>query len=384
MLTRILSNDYPRSRILAVLLVAILIGLAFAPFLVPGVKALNVAAKILVFLVLVASFDLLLGYTGIVSFAHTMFFGIGAYGIAIASARLGAGWVSIAAGLVVALAISLVLAAAIGLFSLRVRAIFFSMITLAFAAAFQTLASQLSDITGGEDGLTFKMPEWLSPGFRLSETPLFGVALDGRLLCYYLLFAVALVLFLAMLRIVNSPFGRVLQAIRENEFRAEAIGYRVVVYRTVSSVLSALFATLAGAMLAIWLRYNGPDTTLSFEIMLDVLLIVVIGGMGTIYGAAIGSALFVVAQSYLQDLLKLGSDAASGLPWLAALLSPDRWLLWLGVLFVLSVYYFPTGVVGRLRDLRSRSAPPPAPKVPPAPAAAAARPTTIEGDYVEN
>jgi branched-chain amino acid transport system permease protein len=161
------------------------------------------------------------------------------------------------------------------------------------------------------------------------------------------------VLLLSLLRIVNSPFGRVLQAIRENEFRAEAIGYRVVVFRTLSSVLSALFATLAGAMLALWLRYNGPDTSLAFEIMLDVLLIVVIGGMGTIYGAAIGAGLFVVAQSYLQDLLRLGSDAAAGWPWLAALLSPDRWLLWLGVLFVLSVYYFPTGVVGRLRAVRS-------------------------------
>ena len=176
-----------------------------------------------------------------------------------------------------------------------------------------------------------------------------GLRINGRLLTYYGLFVATLVLVLAMLRIVNSPFGRVLQAIRENEFRAEAIGYRVVVYRTLSSVLSALFACVAGAMLALWLRYNGPDTSLSFEIMMDVLLIVVIGGMGTMYGAVIGSVLFVVAQSYLQDLLRLGSEAASGLPWLAALLSPDRWLLWLGLLFVLSVYYFPTGVVGRLR-----------------------------------
>ena len=140
----------------------------------------------------------------------------------------------------------------------------------------------------------------------------------------------------------------------ENDFRAEAIGYRTIIYRTWSNVLAAGFATLAGALLAIWLRYNGPDTSLSFEVMLDVLLIVVIGGMGTIYGAAIGSGLFVVAQSYLQDLLKLGSDAVSGLPWLPALLSPDRWLLWLGLLFVLSVYYFPTGIVGRLRALRAR------------------------------
>jgi branched-chain amino acid transport system permease protein len=352
MLQRILSADLPRSRVLAALLVAAVLALALAPFLFPGAKALNVAAKVLVFIVLVASFDLLLGYTGIVSFAHTMFFGIGAYGIAIASTRMGAGWGSLAVGLAAALALSFVLALAIGLFSLRVRAIFFSMITLAFAAAFQTLASQLSEITGGEDGLTFKMPQVLSPGFRLSEQPFLGASLDGRLLTYYLLFATAVVLVLALLRIVNSPFGRVLQGIRENEFRAEAIGYRVVVYRTTSAILSALFATVAGAMLAVWLRYNGPDTSLSFEIMLDVLLIVVIGGMGTIYGAVLGSGLFVIAQSYLQDLLKLASEAASGLPWLAALLSPDRWLLWLGVLFVLSVYYFPTGIVGKLRALR--------------------------------
>ncbi len=348
-LKRLLSNDTPRSRLLALLLIGLFLGLAFAPFIFPGVKALSVAAKVLVFIVLVASFDLLLGYTGIVSFAHTMFFGIGAYGIAIAATRLGPGWGSVAIGLGAALVVSLLLALAIGLFSLRVRAIFFAMITLAVASAFQTLASQLSAFTGGEDGLTFKLPELISPSFEFREEPFLGVSLDGRLLCYYLLFVTAVVLVLALLRIVNSPFGRVLQAIRENEFRAEAIGYRVVVYRTTAAVLSALFATLAGAMLAIWLRYNGPDTSLSFEIMVDVLLIVVIGGMGTIYGAAIGAALFVVAQSYLQDLLRLGSEAASGLPWLAALLSPDRWLLWLGVLFVLSVYYFPTGIVGKLR-----------------------------------
>ncbi len=349
MLQRILSHDMPRSRLLAVLLVALLLLLAFAPFVFPGVKALSVAAKVLVFIVLVASFDLLLGYTGIVSFAHTMFFGIGAYGVAIAATRIGPTWEALLVGVATSLALSFMLALGIGLFSLRVRAIFFAMITLAVASAFLTLASQLSDWTGGEDGLTFKLPEFISPSFEWADEPFLGVTLDGRLLCYYLLFGVTVVLLLALLRIVNSPFGRVLQAIRENEFRAEAIGYRVVLYRTTSSVLSALFASMAGAMLALWLRYNGPDTSLSFEIMIDVLLIVVIGGMGTIYGAALGSALFLVAQSYLQDLLKLGNEATSALPWLSALLSPDRWLLWLGVLFVLSVYYLPNGIVGRLR-----------------------------------
>lgn len=352
-LHRLLSHDLPRSRALAVILLMLLVLLAFAPFVMPSVKALSVAAKILIFVVLVASFDLLLGYTGVVSFAHTMFFGIGAYGVAMASTAWGATWTSLLAGVALALAVSFILALVIGLFSLRVRAIFFAMVTLAVASAFATLASQLSDFTGGEDGLSFKVPELLSPSFELFDHPVLGVTIDGRIICYYLLFAMAVALFLALLRIVNSPFGRVLQAIRENEFRAEAIGYRVVLYRCISSVLAALFACLAGVMLALWLRYNGPDTSLSFEVMMDVLLIVVIGGMGTMYGAVVGAAIFLVAQSYLQDLLKSGSEAAASLPLVSALLSPDRWLLWLGLLFVLSIYYFPTGIVGRLRDKKA-------------------------------
>ena len=358
MISRLLSNDLPRSRWLVALLIVLFVGLAFAPFLFPGVKALNVAAKVLIFVALVASFDLLLGYTGIVSFAHTMFFGIGAYGIAIAlNAAETPSWAAILVGVFGALVISLVLSLLIGLFSLRVKAIFFAMITLAVASAFLTLASQLSDITGGEDGLTFRVPELLSPGFTLTEeplqTPLGEVDLNGRLITYYLIFLSVTAIFLTILRIVNSPFGRVLQAIRENDFRAEALGYRTVVYRTLSNVLSASFATLAGCLLALWLRYNGPDTSLSFEIMLDILLIVVIGGMGTLYGAFIGSVLFVIAQSYLQDLLRMAGEATSGLPLLPALLTPDRWLLWLGLLFVLSVYYFPTGIVGKLRERAS-------------------------------
>jgi branched-chain amino acid transport system permease protein len=354
MLQRVFSNDLPRNRWLTLLLVLVFVALALTPFIFPGVRALNVAAKVVVFIVLVASFDLLLGYTGIVSFAHTMFFGIGAYGVAIAATRVGPTWPALAGGIAVALAVSLLLSLVIGLFSLRVRAIFFAMITLAVASAFATLASQLSDFTGGEDGLTFKLPEGLRPGTEYAAEPFLGATIDGRFVTYYLVFAVALLLFLALLRIVNSPFGRVLQAIRENDFRAEAIGYRTVVYRTMASVVSALFATLAGVLLALWLRYNGPDTTLSFEIMLDVLLIVVIGGMGTIYGAVIGSVLLVLAQNYLQDVMKLAASAVQGVPLLAQVVSPDRWLLWLGILFVLSVYYFPSGVVGRLRAMRRR------------------------------
>jgi branched-chain amino acid transport system permease protein len=333
LMTRLLSGDLPRSRVLAALLVLVFAGLLLAPFVFPGTRSLSVAAKVAVFILLVASYDLLLGYTGIVSFAHTMFFGIGGYGVGIAAAKLGPAWGSLAVGLGLAFALALALALAIGLLSLRVRAIFFAMITLAVASFFQILASQLSDLTGGEDGINFKLP----------------AILHDRLVCYYAVLAACTVLFLLLLRIVNSPFGRVLLAIRENEFRAEALGYRTVIYRTVANVVAALAATAAGALYALWLRYTGPDTTLSFNIMIDLLLMVVIGGMGTLYGAAVGATLFVVAQNYLQDLMRLASGALKGAPLLPELLHPDRWLLWLGVLFVVCVYYFPTGIVGRLR-----------------------------------
>ena len=329
----ILSGDLPRSRILAFILIAILGSLVLAPFIFPGTRSLNVAAKVAVFILLVASYDLLLGYTGVVSFAHTMFFGIGGYGVGIAAAKLGPTWGNLAIGVVISLITTLIVAFAIGLLSLRVRAIFFAMITLAVASFFQILASQLSDFTGGEDGINFKLP----------------ALLHNRLVCYYLVLAFSAALFLLLLRVVNSPFGRVLLSVRENEFRAEAIGYRTVAYRTVANCLGALGATAAGVLYSLWLRYTGPDTTLSFSIMIDLLLMVVIGGMGTMYGAAIGATLFVVAQNYLQDLMKLGSGMAQGIPLLAGLLHPDRWLLWLGVLFILCVYYFPNGIVGRLR-----------------------------------
>ena len=349
MLIRLISGDRPGSVVLSLVLIAIAVGLAFAPFLFPGTRSLDTAARICIFIALVASYDLLLGYTGIVSFAHTMFFGIGAYGVAIALKTMGPSFTAVVIGAALGTLAASLLALLIGLFSLRVRAIFFAMVTLAVASAFELLVSQLSALTGGEDGLNYTIPYALTPGFRLFEERVLGVAINGRLLGYYLTFFASAALFLLMLRVVNSPFGRVLQAVRENAFRAEAIGYRVVYYRTAATVLSAAMAALAGALLALWLRYTGPATTLSLEIMVDILLMIVIGGMGTMYGAVLGATVFIIAQNYLQNLMKLASEATAAVPLLPNLLHPDRWLLWLGLLFILSVYFFPTGIVGRLR-----------------------------------
>ncbi len=344
---------------LAVFVIAAL--LLFAPFLFQDIRSLEVAARICVFIVLVASYDLLIGYTGIVSFAHTMFFGFGAYGVAIALRQMGPGWDAVFVGTLAGIGVSVVMAFAIGLLSLRVKAIFFAMITLAAASVVMVLASQMSQFTGGEDGITYKTPDIFKTATKLvvdedgKVTRLFGVKLNGKLAAYYFVFLTSLMLFVVMLRLVGSPIGTVLKAIRENEVRAEAIGYRVVAYRTVVFCIAAVVASLAGSIYAIWLKYTGPDTALSFTIMIDILLMVVIGGMGTMWGAVIGAALLVLAQYYLRDLMGVAAEAVSALPLLPHVLEPDRWLFWLGITFILLVYFFPKGIAGTIAAKGARA-----------------------------
>jgi len=316
MLSRLLSGDFPRSRPLMVLLLVIITLLALGPFLFPGVRAFATLAMILVFIMVVASYDLMLGYTHIVSFAHTMFFGIGAYGVAMGINAFGNSFTAIFIGLAAALVVSGLLSLLLGLLSLRVKAIFFALVTLAVAFAFLSLVTQMYHITGGEDGMRVRVPRELGPAFRPFEEPLtgFGIAgflqglftqpwnlgqvfsdsvfdvrFNGRTVMYYVLFTTTTLVFLFLLRLVNSPFGRVLQAIRENEFRAEALGYHTVIYRTTVVILSALIATLAGATFALVNRYVNPENVLNFELMVFILLMCVIGGMGTLYGAVISN-----------------------------------------------------------------------------------------------
>ena len=343
---------------LAVYGVVLLIGLAlaFAPFIFPDVRAQEVAARICIFIVLVASYDLLIGYTGIVSFAHTMFFGLGAYGTAIALKGIGPTWGAVALGGSAGISAAFVLALLIGLLSLRVKAIFFAMVTLAAASVMLVLASQLSEFTGGEDGITYQVPKLFAPATKLLTDAdgkvlrIFGVQMNGRIAAYYFVFLTSFVLFMFMLRVVASPLGSVLKAIRENEMRAEAIGYRVVAYRTAVFCLAAVIAALAGVLRAVWLKYTGPDVALSFGIMIDILLMVVIGGMGTMVGAVIGVVVMSLAQFYLKDLMEIGAHATADIPLLPDLLNPERWLLWLGVLFILLVYFFPSGIAGTLMN----------------------------------
>lgn len=368
MISALLSGDYPRSRVLSLLLVVIVLSLLLAPFLFPGPLAYRTYSSICIFIILVASYDVLLGYTHIISFAHAMFYGIGAYAMAIALRDVGASWLGLGVGLGVGLAVACAAALVIALFSLRVRTIFFALVTLAVAVGFMTLVSKLYNFTGGADGIAFRVPDALGYAFTFTDQPLtgfnligffgsgdttaalFDVRTTGALLLYYILLVIAALVFFGLLRLMNSPFGRICQAIRENEFRAEALGYRTVVFRTINVCIASTVAALAGALTALSLHYVHPDSVLSFDLMVNILLITVIGGMGTLYGAVVGSALFLIAETYLQGLLELANEATANMAVVHAIFDPERWYLWLGILFVLSVYFFPKGIVGQLRQ----------------------------------
>jgi branched-chain amino acid transport system permease protein len=332
---------------------ALAAGFALVPVLAPSFQAADLALKIALFATLAASYDVVIGYTGIVSFGHAMFFGFGAYAIALALGKLGAPTyghllLGFAAGIVAAA----VVAALIGAFSLRVRALFFAMITLAFAEFALILAVQLTGLTGGEDGLSPRLPgvfavSWEGPA-------LLGWRLTGRLVTYYVVLAGCVGLFLVMSRFVHSPLGRTLQAIRDNELRAEALGFPTFAFQIVASSFGSVVATVLGGFYAMWVRYVNPESTLGIPIMLDVLLMVTIGGLGTLYGGIVGAGFLLIARTLLPDLRTLGVALAPGSEILQRL--AERWLLYFGILFILVVFFFPKGVLGTVRERLARRA----------------------------
>jgi branched-chain amino acid transport system permease protein len=324
---------------------------AVLPLAVSSFQVIDLLIKIALFATLVASYDVLIGYTGVVSFGHAMFFGVGAYAVALALGKFGAPtYGHLLAGFTVGIACSAVIAFAIGAFSLRVKALFFAMITLAFAEFALILAVQLSAVTGGEDGLSPKLPGVFAVGFEAGRFA--GLTIGGRLITYYTLLALCVVLFLIMRRFVRSPLGRTLQAIRDNELRAEALGYRTFAFQIASSTFASAVAAALGGAYTMWVRYVNPESTLGIAIMLDVLLMVIIGGIGTLYGGIVGAAFLLTARTLLPDLRTAAAALFPGAEMMQRL--AERWLLYFGILFILVVFFFPKGVLGTLRQHLSR------------------------------
>jgi len=323
-----------------------------APIVFPGFKTVDLAMKIILFSVLVASFDILLGYTGILSFGHGMFFGVGAYSVAMLMGRYGdPSYLNMFLGIIISLVITSVLAIFISFLSLRVKAIFFAMITLAIADLAIVLATKLSGFTGGEDGISISMPGIFAVSFNGGR--FLGIEITGRLMTYYLLFFTSLVLFAAMLRFIQSPLGRVLQAIRDNTQRAEALGYKTFIYQMISITFGCVLAGIVGGLYAMWVGYVNPESSLEvMAIMLNVLLMVIIGGMGTLYGGIVGAAFILITQTFLPDMQHLSKKLFPQAEFLQHIL--DRWLLLFGALFILVVIFFPKGVIGSAREYMER------------------------------
>lgn len=329
----------------------LLAALAIVPLVVPSFRVMDVMAKIIIFAVLTASFDLILGYTGQLSLGHAMFFGIGAYSLGLVIHHSGApAYYHLILAAVAAITLSIILATIIAFFSLRVKAIFFAMMTLALAEFAHILAIQWYDLTLAEDGVSFKLPGILGVGW--SGGSIGGIQIDGRLVTYYIILVVAVLIFIGILRFVRSPVGRVLESIRENEQRSIALGFLTFRYQTFSIVFSSAMASLAGILFAMWLRYINPESVMSTALMLNILLMVIIGGLGTLYGAIIGAAFLQIAESWLPELQKAAIAIFPDNTLIHRL--SERWILYFGILFVLVVFFFPKGFVGTARDLIKR------------------------------
>ncbi|MGH7383978.1 MAG: branched-chain amino acid ABC transporter permease [Candidatus Rokuibacteriota bacterium] len=281
--------------------------------LTAGNYPVKLLQEILIWGIFAMSLDLLMGYAGMVSFGHSAFFGIGGYVAALALAK-SPGLMS--ALVVPALGAGLA-ALVIGFFSIRVSGVYFIMLTLAFSQMFHAYTFQVSWL-GAEDGIV-GIPRPTVPGLDLTSLTSF----HGYLLVVVVL--VALVLW----RLVRSPFGHVLRGIHENEARMEAVGYAVDRYKLLAFVIAGVIAGLAGSLYAQFNGFITPDAffwTTSGE----ALLMVIIGGTGTLGGAVLGAAAFILLQSMVSTYT-------------------ERWMLILGVTFILFVLFAPGGIVGVLR-----------------------------------
>ena len=273
--------------------------------------------EILIWGLLAMSSDILIGYTGMVSFGHSAFFGLGMYGAAAAliSVRPPNLWLALVYGLVAAALV----AAFVAYFSTRLRDIYFSITTLVFSQIFYVIIFTWTEVTGGENGLTFRRPALSIPG-------LFSIPFDSNTLHWFVL-AVVAVSYLVLRRITQSPFGMVLQSIRENEPRTRAIGYAVERYKILAVMLSGLFAGLAGVLYAVQNRFAAPDFVF-FLISGEVVVFNVMGGIGTLVGPVVGAAFFLLLREGFSRFFT------------------EYYLIWVGLIFTAMVIFMPQGLLG--------------------------------------
>ncbi len=281
--------------------------------------------EILIWGLLAMSSDILIGYAGMISFGHSAFFGLGIYGAAAAllSVKPSNLWLALLFGVIAAAGV----AAFVAYFSTRLRDIYFAITTLIFSQIFYVIIFTWTEVTGGENGLTFSRPPLAVPG-------LFSVPFTSRTLHWFVL-AVVTLSYLVLRRITRSPFGMVLQSIRENEARTRAIGYPIERYKIVAVMLSGLFAGLAGGLYAIQNRFAAPDFVF-FLVSGEVIIFNVMGGIGTLVGPIVGAAFFLLLREGFSRFFT------------------EYYLIPVGLIFIAMVIFLPQGLLGFMRRTLNR------------------------------
>ena len=307
------SNGQPwQARILSL---APYVGVGLVLIILPSFLAtypLSILTKVLIYAIFAMSLDLIVGYTGLTSLGHAAFFGVGGYAFGIFMVRYGieSFWLVGPLGILAAG----IAAAIIGYISLRVSGVYFLLVTLAFGQLLSVAAVKWTSVTGGTNGLVgITYPHLGFPGFSWTN-----------LSFYYLVFLAFVICFFLLHRITNSSFGRALVGIRENEPRMQSLGYNTWAHKYVAFIIAGFFAGVAGVLFAPFYGIMAPGH-LGILYSSSVMLMVIIGGAGTLFGPAIGAAFIVVLERVAKDLV------------------PERWPLILGVVFVLCVLFLRGG-----------------------------------------
>lgn len=285
----------------------------------------SVMIEIFVLSILVMSYNLMFGFTGVVSFGHAMFFGLGGYitGIALEFSGLDS-MTAFVIGVVLTIGITALIGLVLGLATLRLKGVYFAIFTLAVAEMVWIYFGRLP-LTNGEDGLTLKnLPVLIDPS-------------QNRLILYYVALALFALTFWVIRRLVNSPTGAVFKAIRENEERAQAIGFNTLLFKLFAIVAASTMAGIAGILHAVLAKSARPEF-LSVGFTVDSLLMTIIGGVGTFTGPVIGAT-----GLHLADVVFRNAEIAIGS---SVIKVGESWNLLLGIIFIAVVLVFPLGVVG--------------------------------------
>ena len=303
----------------------VIVALVVAAYIVPqsGSFVVLLATRALAFAILAMSLDILLGFTGLASLGQAAYFGVGAYLTAVLATKFqfGMGWDF---WLVVVLGILLgaALASFFGLFAIRAGGVYFLMITLALGQCVWGLAYRWNSLTGGDNGI------------NMTGRPSFGLDLTNEVTFFYLVFGFFTVSMIMMYVLVRSPFGRSLAGIRERELRMQILGYNTWLHKYIAFIIAGGFGGLAGVL---WAHTNGhvsPENVV-LTTSVDALLMVVLGGAGTLVGAVIGAVIVFGLREYLSTLV----------PW---------WQYVLGAVYVLTILYLPSGLMGIPARIRQR------------------------------